>query len=148
MWAAEQLAWNKVDSHWPVRVDWTGGAFVRAQNLRSCQMNKCHFTIIMSCVQSTLRNIRYSDKFGLRINFGFGHALFFIAWIKFEFFINLRLRQVFNITFVIIRCTEIFLKVQSIVIPMQEWSLPAAYRVDELQTVKNIDLSGRTVSME
>ena len=54
----ERLAWNNVDSHWPVCVDWTGGAFVRAQSLRSCQMNKCHFTIIMSCVQSTLRNIR------------------------------------------------------------------------------------------
>ena len=59
----ERLAWDNVDSHWPVCVDWTGGAFVRAQSLRSCQMNKCHFTIIMSCVQSTvqygtLRNIR------------------------------------------------------------------------------------------
>ena len=55
---AEQLAWNNVDSHWPVCEDWTGGAFVRAQIMCSCQMNKCHFTIIMSCVQSTLRNIR------------------------------------------------------------------------------------------
>ena len=54
----ERLAWNNVDSHWLVCVDWTGGAFVRAQSLRWCQMNKCHFTIIMSCVQSTLRNIR------------------------------------------------------------------------------------------
>ena len=28
---------------------------------------------------SVLGQIRLSDKFGLRINFGFGHALFFIA---------------------------------------------------------------------
>ena len=54
----ERLAWINVDSHWPFCVDWTCGAFVRAQSLRSWQMNKCHFTIIMSCVQSTLRNIR------------------------------------------------------------------------------------------
>ena len=65
----ERLAWNNVDSHWPVCVDWAGDAFVSAQSLRSCQMNKCHFTIIMSCVQSTLRNFgnfgtfgKYSDK--------------------------------------------------------------------------------------
>ena len=32
--------------------------------MRSCQMNKCHFTIIMSCVQSTLRNIRQIFVFG------------------------------------------------------------------------------------
>ena len=73
--------WNDVDSHWPVRVDWAGGLFVRAQSLRLCQMSKCHFTIIMSCVQSTLRNfgtfgqIRLSDKFGFR-HFGLRHALF------------------------------------------------------------------------
>ena len=54
----ERLAWNNVDNHWPVCVDWTGGAFVRAPSLRSCPMNKCHFTIIMSCVQSALRYIR------------------------------------------------------------------------------------------
>ena len=47
-------------------------------------MNKCHFTIIMSCVQSTLRNIRYifgqirlSENFGLRITFAFGHTEIF-----------------------------------------------------------------------
>ena len=81
-WTAEQLAWNNVDSNWPVRVDWAGGLFVKAQNLRLCQMSKCHFTIIMSCVQSTLRNfgtygeIRLSDNFGLRLNFGLGRAKF------------------------------------------------------------------------
>ena len=72
-WAAEELAWTKADSHWPVPVDWIGGLFDRAQSCRLCQMkmSKCHFTIIMSCVQSTLRNfgiryIRFSDKFGFR----------------------------------------------------------------------------------
>ena len=142
----ERLSWNKVDNHWPVCVDWTGGAFVRAPSVRSCQMNKCHFTItvscvqsalrnireifgqirfseilitvpsrhfttIMSCVQSTLRNIRwifgqiqFPKKYGLRIvTVAFGHTLFFIAWIKFDFFIILWLRHVFTITFVIIR---------------------------------------------
>ena len=69
--AAEQLAWNNVDSHWPVSVDWTGGAFVRAQRMCSCQMNKCHFTIIMSCVQSTLRNPRYGTFGKYSNNFGF-----------------------------------------------------------------------------
>ena len=69
-WAAEQLAWNNVDSHEPVCVDWTGGAFVRAQSLRSCRMNKCHFTIIMSCVQSTLRNI---NSVNIRPNAAFGN---------------------------------------------------------------------------
>ena len=54
----ERLALKNVDSHWPVCVDWTGGAFVKAQSFRLCQMNKCHSTIIMSCIQSTLRNIR------------------------------------------------------------------------------------------
>ena len=68
-WAAEQLTWNNVDSNWPVRVDWAGGLFVRAQNLRSCQMSKCHFTIIMSCVQSTLRHF---GTFGIRSNSAFG----------------------------------------------------------------------------
>ena len=72
----ERLAWNNVDNHWSVCVDWTGGAFVRAPSLRSCQMNKCHFTITMSCVQSALRKHsgtfgkgtfgKYSDKFGFR----------------------------------------------------------------------------------
>ena len=80
-WAAEQLAWNNVDSHWPIRVDWAGGLLVRAHSLRLCQMSKCHFTIsftiIMSCVQSTLRNfgiryIRFTDKFGFRTNSAFG----------------------------------------------------------------------------
>ena len=114
-WAAEQLAWNDVDSHWPISVDWTGGAIVKAQSLRSCQMNKCHFTIIMSCVQSTLRNIRQvfgqiglSQKFRLRITFAFGHTLFFTAWIKFEIFIIFWLRHVFIITFVIIIYKKIF----------------------------------------
>ena len=55
-----------------------------------CQMSKCHFTIIMSCVQSTIGNlgifgfrgnsafgqIRLSDKFGFPLSFGLGHALF------------------------------------------------------------------------
>ena len=116
----ERLAWNNVDSHWPVCVDWTGGAFVRAKSLRSCQMNKCHFTIIMSCVQSTLRKIRwifgqirFSVKFGLRITVAFEHTLFFIAWIKFEFFIIFWLRHVFTITFVIIRYTKNFSKYPS-----------------------------------
>ena len=54
----ERLSWTNVDSHWPVCVDWTGGAFVRALSVRSCQMNKCHFTITVSCVQSALRYIR------------------------------------------------------------------------------------------
>ena len=75
-WAAEQLAWNNVDSHWPVPVDWAGGLFVRAQNLRMCQMkmSKCHFTIIMSCVHSTLRNLGTSEfgTFGIRTNSAFG----------------------------------------------------------------------------
>ena len=57
-----------------------------------------HFTIIMSCVESTLLKIRLSDKFSLRITFVFAHTLFFIAWIKFEFFIIFWLRHVFTIT--------------------------------------------------
>ena len=76
-------------------------------------MNKCHFTIIMSCVQSILRNIRQifgqirlSQKFGLPMTFAFGHTLFFIAWIKFDFFIIFWLRHVFIMTFVIIRYTQ------------------------------------------
>ena len=68
-WAGEQLAWNNVDSHGPVRVDWAGGLFVRAQSLRLRQMSKCHFTIIMSCVQSTLRIF---GTFGIRSNSAFG----------------------------------------------------------------------------
>ena len=79
-----------------------------------------HFTIIMLCVQSTLRNIRwifrqirFSEKFGLRITVAFGHTLFFIAWIKFEFFIIFWLRHVFTITFVIIRYTKNFSKYPS-----------------------------------
>ena len=64
---------------------------VCARVLRSCQMSKCHFTIIMSCVQSTLRNIRHSvafgqirlsDKFGLGLNFDLGHALFLIFYMN------------------------------------------------------------------
>ena len=47
---------------------------------------KCHFTIIMSCVESTIRKIRLSGKNALRITFAVGHTLFFFAWIKFEFF--------------------------------------------------------------
>ena len=45
-------------------------------------MSKCHFTIIMSCVQIhtsehlAFGEIRLSDKFGFRLNFGLGHALF------------------------------------------------------------------------
>ena len=68
----ERLAWNNVDSHWPVCVDWTGGAFVRAKSLRSCQMNKCHFTIIMSCVQSTLRIHTSEHSVNIRTNSAFG----------------------------------------------------------------------------
>ena len=62
-----------------------------------------HFTIIMSCIQSTLRNIRwifgqirFSEKFGLRITVAFGHTLFFIALIKFEFFYNFLLKTCFH----------------------------------------------------
>ena len=57
-------------------------------SLRLCQMSKCHFTIIMSCVQSTLRNfgtfgqIRLSDKFGFRLNFGLRHALFLTLYLN------------------------------------------------------------------
>ena len=154
----ERLAWNNVDSHWPVCVDWTGGAFVRAQSLRSCQMNKCHFTIIMSCLNAhygtfgkysdkfgfrnnwisvtsrhftSLHNyhvvcsihtsehsvnfwpISFSEKFGLRITVAFGHPLFFIAWMKFEFFIIFLLRHVFTLTFVTIRYTKHFSKYPS-----------------------------------
>ena len=73
-----------------------------------------HFTTIMLCVQSTLRNIRwifgqiqFSKKFGLRIiTVAFGHTLFFIAWIKFDFFIIFWWRHVLTITFVIIRYTK------------------------------------------
>ena len=75
----ERLAWNNVDSHWPVCVHWTCGAFVRAQNLRSCQMNKCHFTIIMSWCRVFNPHFgnfgtfgkysdKYSDKFDFRKN--------------------------------------------------------------------------------
>ena len=60
------------------------------------QMSKCHFTIIMSCVQYTLRNfgtfgfrissafgqIRLSDKFGFRLNFGLGNALFLTFYLN------------------------------------------------------------------
>ena len=89
------------------------------------KFNNCHFTIIMSCVESTirkLRKIRLSEKIGLRVTFDVGHTLFFIAWIKFEFFIIFRLRHVFTITFVIIRYSKkifqnIVLSAQWIVIP-------------------------------
>ena len=60
----ERLAWNNVDSHWPICVDWTGGAIVRAQSLPSCQMNKCHFMIIMSCVPSRLSCRVFNPHFG------------------------------------------------------------------------------------
>ena len=73
-WTAEQLAWNNVDCHWPVCVDWTGGAFVRAQGLRSCQMN-ISVTSWLSCRVfnphfGTFG--KYSDKFGFRKNSTFG----------------------------------------------------------------------------
>ena len=76
------------------------------------KFNNCHFTIIMSCVdvESTIRKIRLSDKIGLRVTFAVRHTLFFIAWIKFEFFIIFWLRHVFTITFVIIRHTKNFSK--------------------------------------
>ena len=61
-WATEQLTWNNLDSHWPVPVDWAGGLFVKAQSLRLVQVSNCHFTIIISWVQSTLRNIRHSVR--------------------------------------------------------------------------------------
>ena len=91
-------------------------------------VTSCHFTIIMSCLLSTLRNIRQifgqirlSEKFGLRITFALGHTLFFIAWIKFEFFIIFWLRHVFTITFLIIRYTKTFkisfLALSGIVVP-------------------------------
>ena len=54
----ERLAWNNVDSHWPVCVDWTGGAFVRAQSLRLCQMNK------WICVTSRLSCRVFNPHFG------------------------------------------------------------------------------------
>ena len=67
----ERLAWKNVDNHWLVCEDWTGGAFVRAPSVRSCQMNKCHFTITVSC--GSIRTPehsgtfgKYSDKFGFR----------------------------------------------------------------------------------
>ena len=148
-WAAQKLARNNVDSHGLICVDWIGGAFVRAQSLRSCQMNKCrdylclhdyhvvcsihtsehsvnirtssafeklnkcHFMIIISCVESTIRKIRLSGKIGLRITFAVGHTLFFFAWIKFEFFIIFWLRHLFIIAFVIIRYTKNFSKYHS-----------------------------------
>ena len=63
-----------------------------------------HFTIIMSCIQSTLRNIgwifgqiRFSEKFGRRITVAFGHTLFFIPLIKFEFFYNILLKICFHL---------------------------------------------------
>ena len=60
------------------------------------KFNKCHFTIIMSCVESTIRKIRLSGKIGLRITFALGHTLFFFAWIKFEFFVIFWLRSCFH----------------------------------------------------
>ena len=42
---------------------------------------------------------------------------------------------------------NIILSAQWIVIP-EEWSSPAAWSEDELPRVQDIDLSGRTVSME
>ena len=87
------------------------------------------FTIIMSCLQSTSSihtsehsvnirtNIRTNSAFGkilLSDNFRFrtlGYTLFFIAWIKFRFFIIFCLRHVFTITFVIIRYTKKFFKI-------------------------------------
>ena len=82
----------------------------------SVTFNKCHFTIIMSCVESTfwkLRKIRLSEKMGLRVIVAVGNRLFFIAWVKFEFFIIFWLRHVFTITFVIIRYTKNFSKYPS-----------------------------------
>ena len=59
-----------------------------------------HFTIIMSCVQSTLwnirKNIRTHSAFGKirpSDNFRFRTTLFFIVWSKFEFFIIFWLRH-------------------------------------------------------
>ena len=118
------------------------------------KFNKFHFTIIMSFVESTIRKrrkIRLSEKIGLRVTFAVGHTLFFIAWIKFEFFVIIWLRHVFTITFVIIRYKKIFqsilLSAQWIVIPPR-MVVPAAWNEDELPRVQEIDLSGRAVSME
>ena len=140
-WAAEQLPWNNVDSHWPVPMDWAGGLFDRAQSLRLCQMkmSKCHFTIIMSCVQSTLRNsvhsvfgqIRLLDKFGLRLNFGLRHALFLNFYLNpirnFYYFLVYTCfhhkvchhqihKKFFKISFLVIRGKKY----------LQNWSSPAA----------------------
>ena len=72
------------------------------------KFNKCHFTIIMSCVESTIRKIRLSGKIGLRITFAVGQTQFFFAWIKYEIFVIFWLRHVFTITFVIIIYTKNF----------------------------------------
>ena len=57
---------------------------------------------------------KYSDKFGFRITFGFGHTLLFIDWIQFEIFIIFWLRYVFIMTLVIIRYTKNFSNIMSI----------------------------------
>ena len=67
-------------------------AYLSERKVCACvKMSKCHFTIIMSCVQSTLselRNVRHSDqirlsdKFGFRLNFGLGHALFLTFYLN------------------------------------------------------------------
>ena len=67
---------------------------------------------------------KLSEKFGFRITFAFGHTLFFIAWIRFEFFIIFWLIHVFTITFVIISYTKIF------------WNYPSWRSVD-CNTCKN-----------
>ena len=134
-WAAEQLAWNNVDSHEPVCVDWTGGAFVRAQSLRSCRMNKCHFTIIMSCVQSTLRNInsvniRPNAAFGnIRPSDGFRTYAILHCLNQIRIFYNFQ-KTFLTITFVIIRYTKNFSNISFLALNglwyLQKWSSPAA----------------------
>ena len=140
-WAAEQLAWNKLividrfawiepvahlsERNVCTRVKWISVTSYHvvcsihtsehSVNIRTNsameKFNKCHFTIIMSCVESTIRKfrkIRLSGVIALRVIFAVGNTLFFIAWIKFEFFITFWLRHVFTITFVIISYTKNF----------------------------------------
>ena len=107
----------------------------------------------LSCrmFNSAFGEIRLSDKFGLRLNFGLRHALFLIFYLNeirnFYYFLvktcfhhNICHHQIhrkfFKISFFALRGKKY----------LQNWSSPVDQSEDKFPRVQDINLSGRTIS--
>ena len=131
-----------------------------SEKLNNCDFMSLHDYHVVCSIHTSEHSVnirtnsafrKLSEKFGLRINFALGHTLFFIAWIKFEFFIIFWLRHVFTITFLIIRYTKTFkisfLALSGIVIPAKMIVACSSERRCIAEGARH-RLSGRIVSME